>query len=149
MKLNFSFNIIKSSLFISDRKFWFKENCPHLAKYKQGCQRVLSCPPYFITCMLIMHLSSTYLPCPLQMTPVYVTDHKECYFMRNLHRSLTSLELWCERWNVKTTEDKTHVIYLSCGNGLARCQCSLKGRNIPFVNKVKYISIIFDRGIAG
>jgi hypothetical protein len=55
--------------------------------------------------------------------------------------------LWCERWNIKINEDKTQAIYFSRGNGPAEFNLTLKGRNIPFVNQVKYLGVIFDRKI--
>ena len=55
------------------------------------------------------------------------------------------MQSWCERWNIKINEDKTQAIYFSLGNGPAESHLTLKGRNIPFVNHVKYIGVIFDR----
>jgi hypothetical protein len=46
-------------------------------------------------------------------TCIYATDHKEDYVLRKLQRSLSTIETWCERWNLKINEDKTRVIYFS------------------------------------
>ena len=57
------------------------------------------------------------------------------------------METWCEKWNIKINEDKTQAIYFSHQNRLVETQLTLKGRNIPFVNNVKYLSVTFDRKI--
>jgi retron-type reverse transcriptase len=33
---------------------------------------------------------------------VYATDHKEGYVLRKLQRALSTIETWCDRWNIKT-----------------------------------------------
>jgi hypothetical protein len=43
----------------------------------------------------------------------YATDCKEGFIVRNLQRGLSSMETWCERWNIKINEDKTRGIYFS------------------------------------
>jgi hypothetical protein len=43
-------------------------------------------------------------------TWIYCTDRKEGYVFRKLQRGLTSVESWCERWNIKINEDKTQAI---------------------------------------
>jgi hypothetical protein len=67
---------------------------------------------------------------------------------RKLQHGLTATEEWCERWNVKINEDKTQAIYFSHGNRPVVSQLTLKGRNIPFVNNVKYLGLNFDRKIS-
>jgi hypothetical protein len=52
---------------------------------------------------------------------------------------------WCERWNIKINEDKTRAIYFAHRNRLPDSLLTLNGRNIPFVNSVKYLGVIFDR----
>jgi hypothetical protein len=44
-------------------------------------------------------------------TCLYATDGKEGFVVRTLQRGLSSMETWCERWNMKTDEDKTQGIY--------------------------------------
>jgi hypothetical protein len=57
------------------------------------------------------------------------------------------METWCERWNINTNEDKPQGIYFSHSRHPPESHLTLNGRNIPFVNSVKYISIIFDETV--
>jgi hypothetical protein len=34
-------------------------------------------------------------------TCLYATDRKEGFVVRKLQRGLSSMETWCERWNIK------------------------------------------------
>jgi hypothetical protein len=34
-------------------------------------------------------------------TSLYATDRKEGFVIRKLQRGLSSMETWCERWNIK------------------------------------------------
>jgi hypothetical protein len=43
-------------------------------------------------------------------TCLYVTDRKECFVVRKLERGLSSMETWCERWNMKINEEKPRGI---------------------------------------
>jgi hypothetical protein len=44
-------------------------------------------------------------------TCIYTTDRKEGHVLRKLQRGLTSMESWCEHWNIKINEDTTQAIY--------------------------------------
>jgi hypothetical protein len=46
-------------------------------------------------------------------TCLYATDRKEGFIVRKLQRGLTSMETWCERWNIKINEDKIQGVYFS------------------------------------
>jgi hypothetical protein len=52
---------------------------------------------------------------------------------------------WCQRWNIKINEGKTQAIYFSKRLRMPGDELQLNGRNIPFVNSVKYLGVIFDR----
>jgi hypothetical protein len=52
---------------------------------------------------------------------------------------------WCQHWNIKINEGKTQAIYFSRRPRLPEDDVQLNGRNIPFVNSVKYLGITFDR----
>jgi hypothetical protein len=80
-------------------------------------------------------------------TCIYCTDCKEGYVLRKLQRGLTSVESWCERWNIKINEDKTQAICFSRGHRPVETCLTLNGRNIPSVNQVKYLGVVFDRKI--
>jgi hypothetical protein len=80
-------------------------------------------------------------------TCIYATDRKEGYVLRKLQGGLTSVGSWCERWNIRINEDKTQAIYFSRGNKPPETSLTLNGRNIPFVNNIKYLGVIFDRKI--
>jgi hypothetical protein len=71
-------------------------------------------------------------------TYMYSTDRKEGYVLRKLLRGLTSMESWCERWNIKINEDKTQTIYLSRGRRPVEAHLTVNRRNIPFVTHIKY-----------
>jgi hypothetical protein len=46
-------------------------------------------------------------------TCIYRTERKDGYVLRKLQRGFTSVESWCERWNIKINEDKAQAIYFS------------------------------------
>jgi hypothetical protein len=52
---------------------------------------------------------------------------------------------WCKRWNIKINEDKTRAIYFTRRNRPPDYLLTLNGRNIPFVNNVKYLDVLFDK----
>jgi hypothetical protein len=80
-------------------------------------------------------------------TCLYATDRKEGYIVRKLQRGLDTLEVWCERWDIKINEDKTQAIYFSHQRAPPESLLTLHGRNIPFVNNVKYLGVIFNKRI--
>jgi len=55
------------------------------------------------------------------------------------------MESWCERWNVKISEDKTQSIYFSHRRKPVDAHLTLKGRHSPSVNNVKYLGVIFHK----
>jgi hypothetical protein len=57
------------------------------------------------------------------------------------------MELLCERWNIKTNEDKTQTIYFSHRYRPVEAFLVLKVRQVPFANHVKYLGVIFDEKI--
>jgi hypothetical protein len=50
---------------------------------------------------------------------------------------------WCQRWNIKINE--TQAIYFSHQRRPPDSLLTLNGSNIPFVNSVKYLGVIFDK----
>jgi hypothetical protein len=82
-------------------------------------------------------------------TCLYVTERKESYVLRKLQRGLNSVAEWSKSWNIKMiNEDKTQAIYFSHRIRLPESLLTLHGWNIPFVNNVKYLGVIFDKKIA-
>jgi hypothetical protein len=75
------------------------------------------------------------------------TDRKKGFIVRKFQRGLSSMETWCERWNVKINEDDTQGIYFSSSRRQPGSSFTLNGRNIPFVNSAKYLCVIFDRKV--
>jgi hypothetical protein len=75
---------------------------------------------------------------------LYATDRKEGYVLRKIQHGLDSISAWCKRWNIKINEDKTRAIYFTHRNRPPDSFLTLNGRNIPFVNSVKYLGVIFD-----
>jgi hypothetical protein len=78
-------------------------------------------------------------------TCLYATDLKEDYVLRKIQRGLDSMAAWCKRWNIKINEDKTQTIYFTPRNRPPNSLLKLNGRNIPFVNSVKYLGVLFDK----
>jgi hypothetical protein len=78
-------------------------------------------------------------------TCLYATDCKDGFVVRKLQRGLSSMETWCERWNIKINEDKSRGIYFSLSRRPPESHFTLNGRDIPFVNSVKYLGVIFDK----
>jgi hypothetical protein len=75
------------------------------------------------------------------------TDRKEGFILRKLQRGLSSIEAWCERWNIKINEDKTRGIYFSLSRRPPVSRLTLNGKDIPFVNNIKYLGVIFGKKI--
>jgi hypothetical protein len=78
-------------------------------------------------------------------TCVYATEKHELRVLYKLQRGLTAVESWCQRWNIKINEGKTEVIYFSKRRRMPGDDLQLNGRNIPLVNSVEYLGVIFDR----
>jgi hypothetical protein len=76
-------------------------------------------------------------------TCLYATDRKEGYVLRKFQRGLDSMAAWCKRWNIKINEDKTRTIYFTRVNRPPDSLLTLNGQNIPFVNSVKYLGVLF------
>jgi hypothetical protein len=76
-------------------------------------------------------------------TCLFATDRKEGYVQRKIQRGLDSLAAWCKRWNIKINEDKNRAIYFTRRNRPPNSLLTLNGRNIPFVNSVKYLGVLF------
>lgn len=55
------------------------------------------------------------------------------------------MNLWCELRNIKISEGKTPATYFSRRLTVPDDVLQLKGRDIPFVNNVTYLGVIFDR----
>jgi hypothetical protein len=52
---------------------------------------------------------------------------------------------WCERWNININENKTQGVCFSRSRRPPESHLTLNERNIPFVNNVKYLGVIFDK----
>jgi hypothetical protein len=55
------------------------------------------------------------------------------------------MSAWCERWNIKINEEMTQAIYFPHQRRPPDSLLTLNGRNIPVVNNVKYLGVIFDK----
>jgi hypothetical protein len=80
-------------------------------------------------------------------TCLYTTERKEGYVLRKFQRGLNSVVEWSKHWNIKINEDKTQAIYFSHRIRPPESLLTINGQNIPFVNNVKYLCVIFDRKI--
>jgi hypothetical protein len=83
------------------------------------------------------------------MTPVYIRQiaKRVTYVLRKLQRGLSAIERWSERWDIKINEDKTQAVYFSNRLRPPEAHLTPNGRNIPFVNHVKYLGVIFNERI--
>jgi hypothetical protein len=108
--------------------------------YKQWCYKVPSCPPHYDT----SQTPGVYLGLYAGDTCIYAMGRKEGYVLRKLQRGLSAIETWCESWNMKFNEDKTQT---SRKLTSPETHLTWNGRNIPFVNHVKYLGAIFDKRI--
>jgi hypothetical protein len=81
-------------------------------------------------------------------TCICTTDCKEGYLLIKLQCGLTSMESWCERWNMKINEDKTQAIY-SHRRRTVEIFLTSKGRQVSSVNNVEYLGVIFDKRLHG
>jgi hypothetical protein len=80
-------------------------------------------------------------------TRLYTTNCKGSFVARKLQRGLSSMESWCERSNIKINEAKTHGIYFSRILLPPESHLTLIGRNVPFVNSIRYLGVIFDKKV--
>jgi hypothetical protein len=80
-------------------------------------------------------------------TCIYAKDRKGGYVLRKLQRGLTAIETWCERWNIKINDDKIQTIYFFHRLRFPEAPLTLNGRNIPFVNRIIYLGVIFNKKI--
>jgi hypothetical protein len=80
-------------------------------------------------------------------TCLYATERKESYALRKLQHGLNSMAEWSKRWNIKINEDKIQVIYFSLRIRPPESFLTLNGQNMPFVNNVKYLCVVFNRKI--
>jgi hypothetical protein len=78
---------------------------------------------------------------------LYETERKEGYVIRKLQCVLDEIETWCERWNIKINEDITQANDFSHRRRHPETLLTLNGRNIPFVNSIKYLGVMFDKRI--
>jgi hypothetical protein len=56
---------------------------------------------------------------------------------------------WCKHWSIKINEEKTRAFYFSHWIRPPESLLTLNGQNIPFLNSVKYLGVIFDKKITG
>jgi hypothetical protein len=56
---------------------------------------------------------------------------------------------WSKSWNSKMNEDKMEALYFSHRIRPPESLLTPNGRNIPFVNNIKYLCVIFDRKLHG
>jgi hypothetical protein len=80
-------------------------------------------------------------------TSLYATERKEGSIHRILQRVLNSIATWCRHRNIKINEEKTRAVYISHWIRPPESLLTLNGQNIPFVNSVKYLGVIFDKKI--
>jgi hypothetical protein len=152
-KLELSTSLIKPiSSFLSERKFSVtvegEISMPRDMRAGVPHGSVLFPTLYNVYINDAPHISGVHVALFAENTCLYATDRKEGFVVRNLQRGLSSRKTWCERWNIKINEDKTQGIYFSSRRRPPESHLTLNGRNIPFVNSVKYLGVIFDKRVA-
>jgi hypothetical protein len=151
--MHFSTSLIKLIIsFLSNIKFRVSvegEMSTHKRNTSRGATRFRSIPNLvqFIYINYAPQNPGVHLALFADDTFIYCTDRKEGYVLRKLQRGLTSVASWCERWNIKINEDKTQAIYFPRRHRPVETCLTLNGRNIPSVNQVKYLDVVFDRKI--
>jgi hypothetical protein len=80
-------------------------------------------------------------------TCLYTTDRKEGFVVRKLQRGLNTMETLCNRWHIKINKCKTHGIYFSYSYPPPESHITLNGQNIPFVNNVNFLGVIFHKKV--
>jgi hypothetical protein len=115
--------------------FRLKAKCLRQGKGEQGCY-INDAP----------QTPGVYLALFADDTCLYATDRKEGFVVTKFQRGLSSIETWCERWNI-INEVKTQGIYSSRSRRPSESHLTLNGQNIPFVNNVKYLGVIFDEKV--
>jgi hypothetical protein len=65
-------------------------------------------------------------------TCIYNIDRELDYFLRKFQCDLTSIESWCEGWNIKINDVKFKAIYFSYWQKEVDAYLILKGRHISF-----------------
>jgi hypothetical protein len=90
--------------------------------------------------------SGTHLALFADHTLVYATEKQERRVLCKLQRGLTAVKSWCKRWNIKISEEATQAVYFSRRRGVPEdiLLVQLTGRDISFVNNIKYHDDIFD-----
>jgi hypothetical protein len=82
------------------------------------------------------------------MIPVCMRQNTmKAIFSENSSFVLNSMTAWCKQWNIKINEEKTQAIYFSHRIKPPDTLLTLNGHNIPFVNSIKYLGVIFDKKI--
>jgi hypothetical protein len=146
-KLYFSTSLIKlMSSFLFNRKFCIsvegEMSTPRIMQAGLPQGSVLS-PTLFI-----MYTNDTSQTTDVSLaifaddTCLYATESKEGYVLRELQRGLNSMAEWRKHWSIKIDEGKIQAIYFSHQIKPPEFLLTLNGRNIPFVDNVKYIGVI-------
>jgi hypothetical protein len=152
-KLEFSNSLIKLiSSFLSERKFSasVEGEMSMTREMRAGVPHgsVLSPTLYDMYINDVPQIHGIYLALFADNTCLYATDRKEVFVVRKLQHGLSSMETWCERWNINIYQDKTQGIYFSRSRLPPESHLTLNGRNISFLNSAKYLGVIFDKKMA-
>jgi hypothetical protein len=153
-ELHFSPSLIKLiNSFLSHRKFrvMYEGELSTPRNIQEGVTQgsVLSPTLYSLYINDTSQTLGVYLALFTDDTYLYSTDHEVGFVLRKFQRSLTAMESWCERWNIKNNKEKTQAICFSHRPTLVEDFITLNGRQIPFSNHVKYLSVIFDKKLYG
>jgi hypothetical protein len=147
-ELNFSTNLIKLiSSFLSQWKFslgWSRN------VYAKDTQELVPQGSILFSTLYNLYKNDTPQTSSVNLalfeddTCLYATESKEGYVLRKDQRGLNCMSAWCERWVIKINEDITQAIYFSHKRRPPDSLLMLNGRNIPFVNNVKHLGVIFN-----
>jgi hypothetical protein len=77
------------------------------------------------------------LICLFADTCLYATERKEGYVLRKLKSKLSSITVWCMRWNIIIYKYNTRALYFYHIIRLRKCLLTSNGWNIHLVNSIK------------
>jgi hypothetical protein len=133
----------------------------HVTEYLlcKKCCLLECCTVHLFACLVYSFTLTIEAVCPSEMLINLYMNTRHNYLETSVihnhrHQTLKShcVPYQCglnsvAEWNIKINEDKTQAIYFSHRNRPPGSLLTLNGRNIPFVNNVKYLGVIFDRKI--
>jgi hypothetical protein len=142
-ELKFLISLVKLiSSFLSQRKFRFSVEGT-MSSPRDICTSRMSQGSILSPTLYIIYLNDTpqtpgvYIGLFADGTCLYATDPKEGCVHRSLQQGLSAIETRCERWHIKSNEDKMQAIYFSHRLRPCGAHFILNGQSMPFISHIK------------